>query len=103
VVRGVRPVAIEGEGFLENFAWETPAGYAVHLLNYTNPNLHKGWLRRHYPIGIQKVRMVLPANATVVRVELLRAESRIPFRMEGNTLEFTIPSVTDYEIAAIYA
>ena len=103
LVRGARPVAIEGEGLVEIFAWETPAGYAVHLLNYTSPNLHKGWVRRHHPIGEQKVRMTLPANTTVVRVELLRAENRIPFRMEGNTLEFSVPSVTDYEIAAIYA
>jgi hypothetical protein len=103
LVRGARPVAVEGDGLVECFAWETPAGYAVHLLNYTNPNLHKGWLRSHRPLGEQKVRMALPAEATVVRVELLRVERRIPFQMEGRTLVFTIPSVADYEVAAVYA
>jgi len=36
-------------------------------------------------------------------VELLRSERLIPFRQDGTSVEFTIPSVTDYEVAALYA
>jgi hypothetical protein len=36
-------------------------------------------------------------------VELLAAGGNIPFRAAGGTLEFTIPKVADYEVAAIYA
>jgi hypothetical protein len=100
---GSRPVTVEGEGVVECFAWETPVGYALHLVNYTNPNMHRGWLRRHYPIGEQKVRMTLSPGRSVVRVELLRSERLIPFRQDGTSVEFTIPSVTDYEVAALYA
>jgi len=100
---GSQPVTVEGDGVVECFAWETPVGFAVHLVNYTNPNMHKGWLRRHYPIGEQQVRMALPAGRSVVRVELLRSERFIPFRQDGTSVEFTIPAVTDYEVAALYA
>jgi hypothetical protein len=96
-------VTVEGEGVVECIAWETAPGFAVHLLNYTNPNLHRGWLRRHYPVGEQKVRMTLPADRTVVRVELLRSERKIAFQQTGAVVEFTVPGVADYEVAALYA
>ena len=60
---------------IETFAWETQAGFAVHVLNYTNPAMHRGWIRKFYPIGGQKVSMSLPAGRRVTRVELLRAET----------------------------
>jgi hypothetical protein len=88
---------------IEVFAWETEAGFAVHVLNYTNPNAHRGWVRESYPIGEQKVRMQLPPGRQVTRVELLRAGSDIPFRPAGGSVEFTIPSIDDYEVAALYS
>jgi hypothetical protein len=96
-------VTVTGNGLVELFAWETGPGFAVHVLNYTNPNLHRGWLREFYPIGAQKVRMTLPAGRRVTRVELLRAEADVPFRVTGGAVEFTIPSVADYEVAAIHS
>ena len=95
------PVTVEGDGVIEPFAWETEAGYAVHILNYTNPAMHKGWIRDFYPIGPQKVRMKLPTGARVARVELLRAETTVPFRVTGGAVEFTVPRVLDYEVGAI--
>jgi hypothetical protein len=97
------PVTIQGEGVIESFAWETQAGYAVHVLNYTNPTMHRGWLRNFYPIGAQKVSVRLPQGARVKRVELLQAEVDIPFRVTGGNIEFTIPKVVDYEVAAMYS
>jgi hypothetical protein len=97
------PVTIEGEGVVEAFAWETEPGFAVHVLNYTNPAMHRGWLRNFYAIGGQKVRMKLPQGKRVTRVELLRAERDVPFVTAGGAVEFTIPRVLDYEVAAIYS
>ena len=85
------------------FAWETQAGFAVHLLNYTNPAMHRGWLREFYAIGPQQVKMSLPAGRKVTRVELLRAETNLPFAQRGGSIEFTIPKVVDYEVAAMYS
>jgi hypothetical protein len=100
---GDPPVTIEGEGVIEAFAWETEPGFAVHVLNYTNPAMHRGWIREFYPIGPQKVRMKLPRGRRVARVELLRAGKDLPFRAAGETIEFVIPAVADYEVAAMYS
>ena len=39
----------------------------------------------------------------VSRVELLRAEVYVPFHVNAETIEFTIPKVLDYEVAAVHA
>jgi hypothetical protein len=98
-----RPAAIQGPGLIETFAYETGAGFALHVLNYTNPNVHRGTIREFYPIGAQSVRFDIPAGRTVSRVQLLKAEVDIPFNRVKGGIEFTIPSVTEYEVAAIYA
>jgi len=97
------PVTVEGKGVIETFAWETEAGFAVHVLNYTNPAMHRGWIRDFYPIGTQKVAMELPKGRKATRVELLRAEKDIPFRVAAGKIEFTIPGILDYEVAAIHS
>ena len=101
VTRDERVVSVEGPGFVEMFCWETQPGYALHLLNYSNANAFHGWEQSVEPLGAQQVSMKLPAGARVKQVELLRAERAVEFHMEGQTLRFTIPSVGDYEVAAI--
>jgi hypothetical protein len=96
-----RVVQVDGEGFLEMFCWETVPGYAVHLLNYSNPNAHHGWLQSVTPLGTQHVSIKLPADVRVNSVELLKAGQTVPFHLEDHLLRFTVPSVQDYEVAAI--
>jgi hypothetical protein len=103
VAGATQPATISGDGVVETFVWETQAGFAVHVLNYTNPAMHRGWIRKFYPIGGQKVKMSLPPGRHVTRVELLRAEKDIPFTGGAGTVEFTIPSVLDYEVAALHS
>jgi hypothetical protein len=45
--------------------------------------------------------MKLPAGVKVRSVELLRAEQKIQFALEGQTLRFVVPRVGDYEVAAV--
>ncbi len=103
ITRDEQLLHVEGDGFLELFAWETSPGYAIHLLNYTNPNAHHGWLESTYSLGPQTVSMTLPSGVRVKSVELLRAEQSIPFAFESQLLRFTIPRLDDYEVAAITA
>jgi hypothetical protein len=67
------------------------------------PNVRHGWVREFYLIGEQKVRIRLSAGRHITRVELLRAERDIAFRADGRTVEFNIPSIDDYEVAALYS
>jgi hypothetical protein len=101
VTHGESVVEVQGDGFVEMFAWETGPGYAVHLLNYTNPNAHHGWMQATYALGPQTVSMKLPAGVKVKSVELLQAGRSVTFSAEGGVLHFTIPRVEDYEVAAI--
>jgi hypothetical protein len=71
-------VHVDGDGFLELFAWETTPGYAIHLLNYTNPNAHHGWLSTVNPLGPQTVSMTLPSGVKVNAVDLLRSDRQHP-------------------------
>lgn len=100
---GEPPVTIAGDGVVETFAWETTAGFAVHVLNYTNPAMHRGLIREFYPIGPQKVAIKLPQGRRVSRVQLLMAGTDVPYRAVGGGIEFTIPRVVDYEVAALHS
>jgi Hypothetical glycosyl hydrolase 6/Beta-galactosidase trimerisation domain len=101
VTQDERIVHVKGDGFIEMFAWETDRGYSIHLLNYTNRNAHHGWLNSAYPLTAQTVSMKLPSGVGVKAIELLRADTNAPFRLEAEVLRFTIPRVEDYEVAAI--
>jgi len=101
VLNGSSPVTVDGDGVAELFAWKTEAGHALHVLNYTNPNMLRGWMTHNYPIGAQKVRFTVPAGTRVMQVQLLRAGKAAAFVRKGSVVEFAIPQVVDYEVAAI--
>ncbi len=96
-----RLIQVDGEGFVELFCWETEPGYAVHILNYTNPDAQHGWLQSTYSLGRQTVTLQLPSGVRVRSVDLLRAGERADFHTDDRTLRFVIPRVGDYEVAAI--
>ncbi len=95
------PLSVTGEGLAEIFAWKTQAGHAIHILNYTNPDFQRGWFTRAYPLGSQQVRFTLAAGASVSKVHLLRANREVPFTRRNGAIEFNVPQVVDYEVAAL--
>jgi hypothetical protein len=45
--------------------------------------------------------MRLPFGAEISQVKLLRAGKDVPLSKNGHMVEFVIPGVTDYEVAAL--
>ena len=102
MMNGKSGLTVEGEGNIEIFAWETEPGFALHILNYNNPNMTRPSIRKFYPIGEQKVRMELPRGVKISKASLLRAGTPLPFKQSENTVEFVISTVVDFEVAALY-
>jgi hypothetical protein len=100
-MRSSAPVQVEGEGVLELFAWETEPGFAVHMVNYTNPHMLAGWVRRFYPVGRQQLTIRVPEEVKISAVRALRADRKLPFRREGEMIRLEVPQVVDYEVAAL--
>jgi hypothetical protein len=73
----------------------------VHLLNYNTPNAFHGWVENANAVGTQRVTMKLPAGVNVKSVELLRSGRKPTFTLRNQVLQFTLPSLSDYEVAAI--
>jgi hypothetical protein len=95
------PVTLAGDGIVEAFAWETEPGYALHVLNYTNPNMTRAFMTRFYPIGAQQVRFTVAPGRRIAAVRALRAERDLRFARRGDVVEFTIPAVVDYEVVTL--
>ncbi|MFT3727896.1 MAG: beta-galactosidase trimerization domain-containing protein [Terricaulis sp.] len=94
-------VEVAGNGWIDLFAYRTEPGYAVHLVNYTNPHLFRGAFRSVIPLGEQAVRMRLEDERPVTGARLLRAERTVPVQQRGRWVEFTVAGVGDYEVAAL--
>jgi hypothetical protein len=94
------PLTVEGNGLVETFGWVTEPGYAVHLLNYTYPNFKSGPQRHVVSVGPQKVRLVAKDDKPIKSAKLLRAGQALPFTQKGRVIEFTVPDLAQYEVAA---
>ncbi|HVH71833.1 MAG TPA: hypothetical protein VNB49_12070, partial [Candidatus Dormibacteraeota bacterium] len=92
---------IQGDGLIEAFAWETEPGYALHLLNYTNPNATHGAIRSIYALGSQHVRFQVAQGRGIQAVRALRAATTLKFQQQGEIISFDVPGVADYEVIAL--
>ena len=103
LLAGRAPIVAEGDGLIELYGWKTEPGYALHFVNHTNPNFRGGAFRRTHAVGEQKVRMTLADARPLRAAKLLRAGTPLPFKQDGRVVEFTIPSIGEYEVAALEA
>jgi hypothetical protein len=95
------PVNVTGDGLVEIFAWKTAPGYALHLLNYNNPQTMRGTYTKVSPLGPQTVKMALPAGTKISKVQLLVAGASPAFTHTDDGVSFTVPRLNDYEVAVI--
>ncbi len=96
-----RPATVGGEGLLELFTWETEPGFALHILNYTNPNSMRSMVRRFYPAGPLHIEFRVPGGKKISTVRALRAGRELSFKQENGVVQLDIPSVRDYEVVAL--
>jgi hypothetical protein len=96
-----RPATVEGPGLVELFTWETEPGLALHILNYTNPNAMRSFIRRFYPTGPLHVSVRVPDGKKVSAVRALRAGRNLPFKQANEIVTADVPTVIDYEVVAL--
>lgn len=96
---GRSPVTVAGPGVVDVTVWRQKESVTIHLVNLTNPMMMKGPVRDIYPIGPQQV--ALRTQGAPRGVRLCVAGKPVPFRVEGETIRFEIPSVELHEMAAI--
>ncbi|MGH9353730.1 MAG: hypothetical protein ACRD2G_16480, partial [Terriglobia bacterium] len=102
LLAGSQPAAsVEGKGMMELFAWETEPGFALHILNYTNPYMTRPFVREFYPIGPLRVNFALPEDKSISSARALRAGRDVAFKQEGKSLRLEVPGVSDYEVIAL--
>ena len=95
------PASVEGNGMLEMFAWETEPGFALHILNYTNPNMTRPFISQFYPVGPLQARFHVPEGRKITSVRALRASRDLSFKQSEGEVRFEVPSVPDYEVIAL--
>ena len=93
------PATVAGDGLVEIFAWFTEPGYALHVLNYTNPQSLRAPFRGFHPIGPQQVEFRTERRITSVRA--LKAGTSLSFHQQEGKVKFVIPTVEDYEVIAL--
>jgi hypothetical protein len=95
------PARVEGDGLVELFAWETEPGFALHLLNYTNPGLTHPFVSKFYATGPHRVTFHVPGGRRIGSVMALRESHKLEFKQAGAKVTFEIPRVVDYEVVAL--
>jgi hypothetical protein len=95
------PVVVTGPGVLDVALWRQRDSLTVHLVNLTNPMMMKGPIREFIPLGEQRVRVQLPAGATVRGVKFLVSGQAPAMHQAGGWLEVAVPSILDHEVIAV--
>jgi hypothetical protein len=95
------PVKVEGLGMFDVTAWRQKDSMTVHLVNLTNPMAMRPNVNQLIPSHPQTVEVQLPAGKRAGKVQTLMHEAVVPYRMAGDRLKMTVPSVLDYEVVAI--
>jgi hypothetical protein len=52
-------------------------------------------------VGAQKVRLVLDSDKPIRKAQLLRSNQALEIHQTGRVVEFTVPALEDYEVAAL--
>jgi hypothetical protein len=95
------PVVVEGPGVLDVTIWRQEQSMTVHLVNFTNPMMLKGPFRELLPVGRQELRIRIPENREIRKVQMLVSRKSPDYQIKGHTLELSIDQILDHEVVAI--
>ncbi len=95
------PVRVTGAGILDVTVWRQERSMTVHLVNLTNPMMMKGPCRELIPIGEQSVRVRIPRNATLKKVQLLASNKTPDYEIKDEVVSLTVPTILDHEVVAL--
>ncbi len=98
---GESRVRATGPGYVDVTAFRQERSLTVHLVNLTNPMLWKGPIEEFIPVGAQQVEIELPAGTAPAAVQLLARDEAARFTRQGQRLRIIVPSLVDYEVAAV--
>jgi hypothetical protein len=92
---------MEGPGIVDVALWTQKDSITVHLVNLTNPMYTKGPASEIFPIGEQRVRVMVPDGKRVKKAHLLVKEMPIKFEQQGGSVTFSVPSIEVHEVVAL--
>ena len=73
----------------------------VYLVNLTHPMMMKGPFQEFIPVGDQHVQIRIPHDKKIDKVHLLVSYKAPAYTIDGETIQFTVPSIRDREVVAI--
>lgn len=94
-------ISVQGPGVIDLSVWTQKNSMTVHLVNLTNPMMMKGPVREIIPIPSQQVRVRIPEERRIAKVQLLVAKRPVPYRQRSDAIELEVPSVGLHEVIAI--
>lgn len=80
--------------------WKQEKSMTAYLVNLTNPMMMKGPFRELLPVQAE-VTIRTPKGSKVTGVQLLIAEQKAGYTIDGDTITVKVPKIEDHEIVAI--
>ena len=96
-----RTTLVAGGALRVPFAAMKKKSMTVHLVNLTNPMFMKGPIRELIPISEQKIRVRLPRDKKVGKVQLLISGKPVRGQISGEYLSVIVTSILAHEVVAI--
>jgi len=96
-----QPLRVQGPGIVDVALWKQQSSITAHLVNFTNPMMMKGPIRKVIPISAQRVRVEIPDARKVREAKLLVAGKNVPFRIEQSSILLDVPSIDVHEVIAL--
>ncbi len=98
---GTLPISVQGMGELDCKVYQQEGRKVLHIVNLTGAAKNPGYARETIPVGPVRVSLTLN-GARVKAVERRVGCGALPFTIEGDAVQFEIPSIDAHEMLVIW-